>query len=167
MDHERGVRALLPRPVSAGHVRLDLVLYGRRDGLLSPGDRAARLVRSRGISRLRLVRLHLERIEHVVPELNSIVTVRGRKALAEAEMRDAHSGDGPFHGRTIAIRTYMPTRRLTYSCRAFADHVPNFDTAVVRRVREAGFVIVGKTNTPEFGTVAFTESELNGRPRNR
>ena len=50
--------------------------------------------------------------------------------------------------------------------RAFADNVPDFDTAVVRRLREAGFVIVGKTNTPEFGTVAFTESELNGATRN-
>ena len=44
--------------------------------------------------------------------------------------------------------------------------MPDFDTAVVRRIREAGFVIVGKTNTPEFGTVAFTESELNGATRN-
>ena len=44
--------------------------------------------------------------------------------------------------------------------------MPDFDTAVVRRMREAGFVIVGKTNTPEFGTVAFTESELNGATRN-
>ena len=56
--------------------------------------------------------------------------------------------------------------RTTYSSRAFADYVPDFDTAVVRRLREAGFVIVGKTNTPEFGTVAFTESELNGATRN-
>jgi amidase len=44
--------------------------------------------------------------------------------------------------------------------------VPNFDLAVVRRLKEAGFVVVGKTNTPEFGTVAFTESELNGATRN-
>jgi len=56
--------------------------------------------------------------------------------------------------------------RTTYSSRAFADNVPDFDTAVVRRLREAGFVILGKTNTPEFGTVAFTESELNGATRN-
>ena len=56
--------------------------------------------------------------------------------------------------------------RTTYSSRAYAEYVPDFDTAVVRRIREAGFVIVGKTNTPEFGTVAFTESELNGATRN-
>ena len=68
----------------------------------------------------------------------------------------------------IAIKDLTATAgiRTTYSCRAFADNVPDFDTAVVRRVREAGFVIVGKTNTPEFGTVAFTESELNGATAN-
>ncbi len=54
-----------------------------------------------------------------------------------------------------------PTRR-----RAYANYVPDYDTAVVRRIREAGFVIVGKTNTPEFGTIAFTESDLNGATRN-
>ena len=65
-------------------------------------------------------------------------------------------------------RTSPPTAgiRTTYSSRAYAHYVPDFDTAVVRRIREAGFVIVGKTNTPEFGTVAFTESDLNGATRN-
>ena len=56
--------------------------------------------------------------------------------------------------------------RTTYSSRAYAEYVPDFDTAVVRRLQEAGFVILGKTNTPEFGTTAFTESELNGATRN-
>ncbi len=74
----------------------------------------------------------------------------------------------PFRGVPIAVKDLSPTAglRTTYSSRAYADHVPDFDTAVVRRLREAGFVIVGKTNTPEFGTVAFTESELNGATRN-
>ena len=74
----------------------------------------------------------------------------------------------PFRGVPIAIKDLTPTAgiRTTYSSRAFADNIPDFDTAVVRRLREAGFVILGKTNTPEFGTVAFTESELNGATRN-
>ena len=133
-----------------------------------PATEQARLVRSREVSSLELVRLYLERIERLDPQLNSFVTVCGEEALAEAEMRDTHSGDGPFHGVPIAIKDLTATAgiRTTYSCRAFADNVPDFDTAVVRRVREAGFVIVGKTNTPEFGTVAFTESELNGSTSN-
>jgi amidase len=69
-----------------------------------------------------------------------------------------------FSGVPIAIKDLndvggMPT---TYSCKAFARNVPGADAAVTRRIREAGFVIVGKTNTPEFGTIAQTESELNG-----
>ena len=56
--------------------------------------------------------------------------------------------------------------RTTYSCKAFADNVPKTDAAVVRRIRDAGFVIIGKTNTPEFGSIGMTESELNGDCRN-
>jgi amidase len=133
-----------------------------------PATEQARLVRAGEVSSHELVRLYLERIERLDPQLNAFVTVCGEEALAEAETRDASSGDGPFHGVPIAIKDLTATAgiRTTYSCRAFADNVPDFDTAVVRRVREAGFVIVGKTNTPEFGTVAFTESELNGSTAN-
>ncbi len=133
-----------------------------------PATEQTRLVRSGDLSSVELVRLYLERIERLDPELNSFVTVRGEEALEEARERDASSADAPFHGVPIAIKDLTATKgiRTTYSCRAFADHVPDFDTAVVRRIREAGFVIVGKTNTPEFGTVAFTESELNGNTRN-
>jgi Asp-tRNA(Asn)/Glu-tRNA(Gln) amidotransferase A subunit family amidase len=56
--------------------------------------------------------------------------------------------------------------RTTYSCKAFANNVPAADAAVVRRIKDAGFVVVGKTNTPEFGSIAITESELNGDCRN-
>jgi amidase len=133
-----------------------------------PATEQARLVRSGEVSSLELVRLYLERIERLDPQLNSFVTVCADEAVAEAEKRDAHHGDRPFHGVPIAVKDLTATSgiRTTYSCRAFADNVPDFDTAVVRRIREAGFVIVGKTNTPEFGTVAFTESELNGSTSN-
>ena len=56
--------------------------------------------------------------------------------------------------------------RTTFSSRAFADHVPEHDAAVVRRMKDAGFLIVGKSNTPEFGSTAVTESALNGACRN-
>ena len=133
-----------------------------------PATEQARLVRAGAISSVELVQLYLERIERIDPDLNSFVTVCGDEALAEARERDSRPPEGPFHGVPIAIKDLTATNavRTTYSCRAFADNVPDFDTAVVRRIREAGFVIVGKTNTPEFGTVAFTESELNGNTRN-
>ena len=56
--------------------------------------------------------------------------------------------------------------RTTFSSRAFADYVPEHDSAVVRRMKDAGFVVLGKSNTPEFGITSVTESELNGACRN-
>lgn len=133
-----------------------------------PATEQAHLIRTREVSSVELVQLYLGRIELLDPDLNSFVTVRHEDALTDARAADASGNDAPFHGVPIAIKDLTATAgiRTTYSCRAFADNVPDFDTAVVRRIREAGFVIIGKTNTPEFGTVAFTESELNGATHN-
>jgi amidase len=139
-----------------------------RDLAFLPALEQAQLVRANELSSRELVELVLRRIEELDPELNSFVTVRGEEALAEAEALDGSAGEEPFRGVPIAVKDLTATRgiRTTYSCRAFADYVPDFDTAVVRRLREAGFVIVGKTNSPEFGTTAFTESDLNGATHN-
>jgi amidase len=128
----------------------------------------ARLVRNGEVSSTELVSLSLERIGQLDPTLNSFVTVCADEALADARAVDSTPGDAPFRGVPIGVKDLTATAgvRTTYSSRAYASHVPDFDTAVVRRIREAGFVIVGKTNTPEFGTVAFTESDLNGATRN-
>ena len=128
----------------------------------------ARLVRTHEVSSTELVQLYLKRIARVDPELNAYVTVRGEDALAEAAAIDSGVGDAPFRGVPIAVKDLTPTAwiRTTFSSHAYADFVPEYDTAVVRRIREAGFVIVGKTNTPEFGTTAFTESDLNGATKN-
>ena len=128
----------------------------------------ARLVRAREVSSVELVRLYLDRIARLDPELNAYVTVRGDEALDEAATIDSSSGDAPFRGVPIAVKDLTPTAgiRTTFSSHAYGSFVPDYDTAVVRRIREAGFVIVGKTNTPEFGTTAFTESDLNGEARN-
>ena len=133
-----------------------------------PALEQARLVRAREVSSVELVRTYLERIERIDPTLNAFVTVRPEEALAEAAAIDAAGGEASFRGVPIAVKDLTATAgiRTTYSSRAYADHVPDFDTAVVRRLRDAGFVILGKTNTPEFGTTAFTESDLNGATRN-
>ncbi len=128
----------------------------------------ARLVRDGEVSSLELVELYLDRIARLDPQLNAFVTVCSADALAAARAADATPSVAPFRGVPIAIKDLTATAgvRTTYSSRAYAEYVPDFDTAVVRRIRDAGFVVVGKTNTPEFGTVAFTESELNGATRN-
>lgn len=76
--------------------------------------------------------------------------------------------EGPFAGVPIPIKDLTDTAgiRTTYSSRAFAEYVPERDVHVPRRLKDAGFVIIGKTNTPEFGLTAVTESELNGVCRN-
>jgi amidase len=128
----------------------------------------ARLIREGKASSVELVELYLERIARLDPELNAFVTVRPVEAIADARAADDAPSDAPFRGVPIAVKDLTATAgiRTTYSSRAYADYVPDFDTAVARRLREAGFVILGKTNTPEFGTTAFTESDLNGATRN-
>lgn len=124
----------------------------------------AGLVRRGEVSPVELVETYLERIERLDPELNAYVTVCADEALAAARSAEAERPDRPFHGVPIPIKDLTETAgiRTTFSSRAFADFVPDYDMAVVRRLRDAGFVLLGKTNTPEFGSTAVTESELNG-----
>ncbi len=125
----------------------------------------AEAVRAGEVGARELVERSLAAIEHRDPELNAFVTVCADEALAAA---DGPLPAGPFTGVPIAIKDLTETAgiRTTFSSRAFADYVPLHDTAAVRRLRDAGFVIVGKTNTPEFGVTCVTESELNGNCRN-
>src|SRR5919106_4493749 len=137
-----------------------------------PATRQAELVRTKELSPVELVETYLQRIEKLDPEINSFVTVIPEQALEAARRAERDVAEGgelpPFHGVPTAIKDLTPTAaiRTTFSSRAFADHVPKLDAAVVRRIKEAGFIVVGKTNTPEFGSVPVTESVLNGACRN-
>jgi amidase len=124
----------------------------------------AALVRSRDVSPVELVELYLERIERIDPALNSYVTVASEQALTVARAAERPHPERPFHGVPLSVKDLTATAgiRTTLSSRAFADHVPVYDTAVVRRARDAGFVLIGKTNTSELGTLPTTESLLNG-----
>ncbi len=129
-----------------------------------PATEQARLVRERGVTPLELVELYLERIGRLDPELGAYVTVCADEALADARAKTDVSAATPFHGVPISLKDLDTTAgiRTTFSCPAFAANVPDFDLAHITRLRAAGFVILGKTNAPEFGTTAFTDSELNG-----
>src|SRR3954465_11163172 len=129
-----------------------------------PATELARLGRAREVTAVELVELYLARIERLDPAVNAYVTVAADQALAEARA----PRPGPFSGVPLAVKDLTDTAgiRTTYSSRAFAEHVPAADAAVVRRLGPAGFVVLGKTNTPEFGITAVTESELNGICRN-
>jgi amidase len=124
----------------------------------------AELVRRRDVSPEELVRLYLDRIETHDPAVNSFVTVCDERALEEARA----PRPGPFSGVPLPIKDLTETAgiRTTLSTRGLAAYVPERDAAVVARLRAAGFVVIGKTNTPELGLTPFTESELNGVCRN-
>jgi amidase len=128
----------------------------------------AELVRRREVSPVELVETYLERIARLDPQLNAYVTVCAEEARATALAAEAERAERPFHGVPLPIKDLNETAgvRTTFSSRAFADYVPGFDAAVVRRLKEAGFILLGKTNTPELGSTAVTESELNGACRN-
>ena len=104
----------------------------------------------------------IARVDAENARLNFLVTECYEQALATPP------ADGPFRGVPILVKDLAETGgvRTTFSSRAFADYVPAADAAVVRRMKEAGFVVLGKSNTPEFGSTCVTESALNGACRN-
>jgi amidase len=122
----------------------------------------AAAVRAGDLSAVELAEAAIARIEETNPRLNFLVTDCFEQALASAAV------DGPFRGVPMLVKDLTETAgiRTTFSSRAFADYVPSTDTAIVRRMKQAGFVVLGKTNTPEFGITAVTESDLNGACRN-
>jgi amidase len=132
----------------------------------------AAAIRERRLSAREVVGWHLERIEALNPRLNAVVSLRPEAALAEADAADAcvAAGErvGALHGLPIAIKDLEDTAGLTttYGSRAFADHVPATDSLLVQRLRAAGAIIVGKTNTPEFGVGSHTFNEVFGVTRN-
>ena len=132
----------------------------------SPLELAA-LIRAGEVSASELVAASLERIESLEPRINAFTHVAGEEALAEA----ASIGPGdprPFAGVPIAIKDNRAVRGmpLTMCSDLWGQFTPNHDTFAVRRLREAGFVIVGKTALPECGILPTTESRRNGPTRN-
>lgn len=134
-------------------------------------DLAAAIAR-RELSAYEVMAAHLDRIEALNPHINAIVSLRPEAALAEADAADRRlsSGEpvGPLHGLPIAIKDLEDTAgiRTTYGSRLFADHVPEADSLVVARLRAAGAIVVGKTNTPEMGVGSHTFNEVFGVTRN-
>ena len=119
-------------------------------------------VRAGDLSAAELLNDTIRRAEAANPELNFLVTDCFERARATTP------ADGPFTGVPMLVKDLNETAgvRTTFSSRAFANYVPASDAAVVRRMKDAGFVIIGKSNTPEFGITAVTESDLNGACRN-
>jgi amidase len=134
-------------------------------------DLAARM-RRREISAVEVMDAHLGRIEQVNPLLNAIVTLDAdgaRREAAEADRRlAAGAAPGLLHGLPIAVKDLEDTAgmRTTYGSPIFRDHVPKADALPVARLRRAGAIVIGKTNTSEFGAGSQTFNAVFGITRN-
>lgn len=128
----------------------------------------ARRIRAGELSAREAVEASLERIESRDGVLNSFISVRADEALAEAEALDGVDEPGPLHGVPLAAKDVIDVAgaRTTAASRILADNVVARDATTVARLRAAGAVVVGKTNTHEFAWGATTTSPHFGPARN-
>jgi len=127
----------------------------------------AQLVREKSVRPIELVEAAIERIERLNPKLNAVVTPMYDRARAEASVAVP---EGPFAGVPFLLKDLLAEYagvRFTEGS-AFVDgrYTPDTDSELTRRLRRAGLIIVGKTNTPEFGILPTTEPRLFGPTRN-
>jgi len=115
----------------------------------------------------------LGRIDAVNPRVNAYVTVVREAALASARKATAalkrkRAPLGPLHGVPVSIKDLTPTEgiRTTWGSKIFEHHVPEEDALYVARLKAAGAIVVGKTNTPEFGAGGNTFNAVFGATRN-
>ncbi|WP_413098703.1 amidase [Streptomyces sp. Inha503] len=119
--------------------------------------------KERARSAVTATRESLDRIRDRDPGLHAFLTVCPERALADAEAADAAPDrPGPMHGVPFSVKDTYPTGhvRTTFGSAVFAEHVPERDAPVVARIRRAGGILVGKTNTPEFAIYIRTVNEL-------
>ncbi|WP_327299007.1 amidase [Streptomyces sp. NBC_01197] len=137
---------------------------------LSALDQAA-AVRRGEVSPLELVQHQLARIEQFNDRYGAFLTVNHHEAVAQAAAAQKRLGEvglSPLFGVPTAVKDLVDTAgvRTTYGSRAFAESVPEVDAHTVTRLREAGLISLGKTNTPEFGCCCYTDNDLTGPARN-
>ncbi len=130
------------------------------------------LIDSKEVSCVELTELFLQRIEELNPVLNAYLALRPDDALAAARRAQQVVQEGgqvgPLHGIPTSIKDLEMTSGITTTLGSamFRDRVPDMDSVVVERVKSAGAIILGKTNTPEFGLSGTTENRLGDACRN-
>ena len=145
---------------------------GMNDLCFLTATEMARLVRAKKLSARELLDAHLQQIERVNPKVNAIVTCIPEQAAARAKEADENAAHGrflgPLHGLPIAHKDLLDTKgiRTTYGSPIFRDNVPERDALAVERIRDAGGIFIGKTNTPEFGAGSQTFNPVFGATRN-
>lgn len=139
----------------------DFPEYTNYDGL-----GLAELVRKRAVTPSELVEAAIQQIERLNPQVNAVI----HKLYAQARAVAAGAlPNGPFQGVPFLLKDLISALAGVPMCsgsRFYQGYVPGYDTELVKRYKAAGLVILGKTNTPEFGITPFTEPELFGPTRN-
>jgi amidase len=133
----------------------------------------AAAIRARHVSCREVMTAYLDHIERINPRVNAIVALQERKGLlANAEERDAQlqrdEPVGPLHGFPLAVKDLSPVKGLplTMGSPIFKDFIADTDNVMVTRMRKAGAIFIGKTNTPEFGLGSHTYNQVYGLTRN-
>jgi amidase len=144
-----------------------------RDLCFVPASELIRLYRARKTSPLEVMQAVLARIDAVNPAVNAYVTVARESALASARRATRMLGRKAtrlplLHGVPVSIKDLFATKgiRTTWGSLIYEDHIPDGDDLVVQRLKAAGAIVVGKTNTPEFGAGGNTFNSVFGATRN-
>ncbi|MGB8418362.1 amidase family protein [Paraburkholderia sp.] len=131
------------------------------------------LQRKREVSAVEILNAHLSRIEAVNPQVNALVTIADESILRSraAEIDTLWARDvwqGPLHGLPVSQKDLTATRgvRTTFGSKTFEHHVPSDSALIARRCDAAGALMIGKSNTPEFGAGSHTFNEVFGVTRN-
>jgi amidase len=143
------------------------------DLCFTPATQLAELIRNRKVSCREVMQAHLDRIARVNPQVNAIVSpIPPDAALAQADAADrALAGKqavGVLHGLPFAVKDLVETKgiRTTKGSPIYKDFVPERDALIVERMKAAGGILIGKTNTPEFGAGSQTFNAVFGETRN-
>jgi amidase len=140
------------------------------DLVFKSAETLARLLRTRKLSRVELIKAFIAQVERVNPKVNAIVTFLPEAALKEARRLDRgkDAQTGPLAGLPIAYKDMIATRgiRTTFGSPIYAEQVPAADHAIVERLKAAGAITLGKTNTPEFAAGSQTFNPVFGRTLN-
>jgi amidase len=143
-----------------------------RDIIGAPATWLARAIRTKKVSSLEVVRAHLEHIHTVNPRLNAVVFATAESALKQARAADRRNTrknvPGPLHGVPFTAKDIFDTAGLptTAGLRMLRSNIPDRDATVVARMREAGAILIGKTNCPPGGTGGDSWNPLHGGTRN-
>ena len=143
-----------------------------RELALTPVHDLVDMIKSKKLSPVDLMEVTLKRISELNPKLNAFLTIDEEEAMHAARIAEKALSSprqlGPLHGIPISVKDLNATKgmKTTFGSLVYKDHIPDNEGTMVQRLRKSGAIVVGKTNTPEFGLCCTTENKLGDACRN-